>query len=1000
MIEVLLKEKNTFMKYILFRVVTLITFLILITLPNSFAQDGLFQSRVRLIYFLPKDRPPRPERKIALRELILDTQEAFADQMEAHGFSRKTFILETNRHRKPVVHHVNGKFNHAYYTKDMSYKVLDEIDEQFDRSKDFYFIVIDWDRPGLPHKEYGIVGGLGNMTNSHSGWVLIPASGHNFNVRVAVHELGHAFGLNHDLRIDAKHIPPSIIPREHTTSFCAAEWFDVHSAFNRSQTAVNQPSTIEMLPLTLASAPNVIRLRFRVADPDGIHHVHLNKNEPSGTWLIGCRLLGGTRSSIVEFVTDYVGPKTDSANLRVMDVHGNIEQSQSYPINITSLLPRAEVVSIPDAKLAMAIRRKIGNSITTHTILNLQSVDVLDEVVTDLTGLEHAHNLIYLRLGNNRVSDFSVLEGLTKLLSFSGSISDVSVLPKLPNLRLLYLEYKNIADISSLSGLTQLSWLNLQGNNISDISALSELTQLTFLKLKNNNISDVSALSGLTQLTELNVRENPLSYASVHTYIPAMQARGVEVKFNKRTHPALVKISGNEQAGEVGTTLAKPFVVKVVNARGKPMKGVRVTFAVTSGGGTLSSIAGTTDAKGRGRTTLRLGSTVGMNTVTITAKGIRSSVIFNAQATGPPVYWVDTNTGTLHRWVGNIVENLVPRVKKATSLAVDTANGKFYWTEQTSNRTGKIRRANLDGSNIQLIKNLTSVPLNLAIDVANSKLYMANSWGKIQRMNFDGSRFEPNLITGLDSPKGIALDAVSGKLYWIEQTGKAAGKIQRANLDGSNVEPVKSLMSVPLNLAIDVANSKLYMANSWGKIQRMNFDGSRFEPNLITGLDSPEGIAVDVRVGKLYWTEIGSISCANLNGENVENIITDLGTPANIVLGTSLDSIVAAPMNTRPAPPNTTDLLANYPNPFNPETWIPYELAENSQVLLTIYATTGEVVRTLSLGHQSVGRYVSRSRAAYWDGRNELGEPVASGVYFYTLTAGDFTATRKMLILK
>lgn len=99
-------------------------------------------------------------------------------------------------------------------------------------------------------------------------------------------------------------------------------------------------------------------------------------------------------------------------------------------------------------------------------------------------------------------------------------------------------------------------------------------------------------------------------------------------------------------------------------------------------------------------------------------------------------------------------------------------------------------------------------------------------------------------------------------------------------------------------------------------------------------------------------------------------------------------------------PPEATQLLANYPNPFNPETWIPYQLSKPADVMLTIYASNGQVVRQLALGHQPAGTYESRSRAAYWDGKNELREPVASGVYFYTLTAGDFTATRKMLIQK
>ena len=112
---------------------------------------------------------------------------------------------------------------------------------------------------------------------------------------------------------------------------------------------------------------------------------------------------------------------------------------------------------------------------------------------------------------------------------------------------------------------------------------------------------------------------------------------------------------------------------------------------------------------------------------------------------------------------------------------------------------------------------------------------------------------------------------------------------------------------------------------------------------------------------------------------------------ANAVLSVRLDTI---------GRPEQNLLLQNYPNPFNPETWIPYQLSDDSPVSVSIYDTTGRRIRTLSLGFQSAGFYNSQGRAAYWDGRNDVGEPVASGVYFYTLTAGDFTATRKMLILK
>ena len=98
--------------------------------------------------------------------------------------------------------------------------------------------------------------------------------------------------------------------------------------------------------------------------------------------------------------------------------------------------------------------------------------------------------------------------------------------------------------------------------------------------------------------------------------------------------------------------------------------------------------------------------------------------------------------------------------------------------------------------------------------------------------------------------------------------------------------------------------------------------------------------------------------------------------------------------------PKETKLLPNYPNPFNPETWIPYRLAEDAFVSLTIYDQRGSIVRRLNVGHQTASVYESRSKAIYWDGRNAVGDRVASGIYFYTLTAGDFSATRKLVILK
>ena len=98
--------------------------------------------------------------------------------------------------------------------------------------------------------------------------------------------------------------------------------------------------------------------------------------------------------------------------------------------------------------------------------------------------------------------------------------------------------------------------------------------------------------------------------------------------------------------------------------------------------------------------------------------------------------------------------------------------------------------------------------------------------------------------------------------------------------------------------------------------------------------------------------------------------------------------------------PQTTMLLPNYPNPFNPETWIPYRLANASHVQISIYDANGHLVRLLALGHQVAGYYTSKSRAAYWEGRDSLGQTVGSGLYFYQLQADSESFVRKMLILK
>ena len=520
--------------------------------------------------------------------------------------------------------------------------------------------------------------------------------------------------------------------------------------------------------------------------------------------------------------------------------------------------------------------------------------------------------------------------------------------------RLTHLRARKV-QIKNLTGLehaTRLVDLALYHNQIQSVKPLEGLTQLQRLYIQDNQIADITPLAKLTQLSLLHLWGNRIRDITALERLTQLESLWLE----------------NNQIRDI-SPLANLTKLTDLRLRGNP----------------IQDMAPLRTLKAQ-NPELKLDIEI--------PPPIPAVHIKTAQR--PPMYWVDTNAGTLHRLVGDEVENFLTSVQNTTSLALDATNGKIYWTEQTGKNKGSIKRANLDGSNVQILATLQSVATSIAVDTANSKLYWTNSRGKIQQANLNGKPIR-NLIQNLKAPSNITLDAADGKLYWME----TASRIRRADLNGKNIQNIASGLDPISDLAI--AGNKIYWTEiadeSSGKIGRANLNGSNAR-TLASLKSAPSGIVIDPVGRKLYWADSGgNITRANLNGKKVQNVVSGLSAPANIVLGSVPAATPAAPTHVAEIPAQTA-LLANYPNPFNPETWIPYQLVVQSDVKITIYDTRGAVVRQLVLGHQPAGTYTSRSRAAYWDGRNNQGERVASGIYFYQLQTDNVSSLRKMLILK
>ena len=364
-----------------------ITIFALICFTLSMPSWGYFVERrtVRLIYFLPNDRPFRAEVVQRLKDEILDIQEFYASQMQDHGYGRKTFPLETDLWSRPIVHRVNGNYPEKYYLND-AILVWEEIRERFETVDTINFIVIDNStdkiNPGGATGEAALSGPYALVTS-------------NFRWSTAAHELGHAFGLHHDFRDDSYLM--SYGNTRNRLSACAAKFLAVSPTFNpqirKRETAF---STIKHLSLQEYPADaKSVKIQLEVSDPDGLYQVFLMvKTKDSlgndGYQVIACQDLNGETEAIVTFYYDGVIPSKGNTSLSDPLLHPiSVHAIDTFSNRVDSSLKETSLIS--EALTLLPIHRRIisGNKqrgVINTALTNAFVVEIEDQIRRGLVG--------------------------------------------------------------------------------------------------------------------------------------------------------------------------------------------------------------------------------------------------------------------------------------------------------------------------------------------------------------------------------------------------------------------------------------------------------------------------------------------------------------------------------------------------------------------------------------------------------------------------------------
>ena len=975
---------------------------------------------VRLIYFLPNDRPYRAEVVYKIKTMARRVQTFYAEQMQAHGHGDRTFRLEIDAAGSPKVHRVDGRHSDSHYLDYTLGTVQEELLQAFDLWSNIYIVVIDnsihgigfWGRlAGGVGTKKGKVGGLG-VFHEGSGFGTM------------AHELGHTFGLEHDFRDDADIM--SYGGRDERLSACAAGFLAVHPYFNRAvPTSEAQRPTIELIsPRYHPAGANSASVQLRVRDSDGLHHVTLFTHTRKPHFAAGarevkaCRVLVGEREAVVEFDYDGVVPSaplttglsmsvTHSIEIEAVDKDGNVGYEhftlaeisshyiatleghgfQGYPVHVAFSPDGETLASGADRKIQLwdvATKKNIATLPTLGWFISSLSFSPDGETLA--TGAADGAVTLW---------DVDAKKNIATLETHSISLS--------------FSRENNISLSFSPDGETLATGAANGAVKLWDVDAKKNIATLEEPKLEDN----VRSMEFLPTVAFSPDGETLAAGSMNDDGLARVTLWDVVTKKNIATLGAVGAVYSVAFSPDGAILAAGRGGRDTVQLWDVDTKTNIANFEVT---GAVYSVAFSPDgailAAGSGNGVVQLWDVdTKTNVTTFTSTGFVSSVLFSPDGA---ILATGIGDDTVQLW--DVSEWTGSRLHSQVETSDDEQQETEQKTEQKTTTDGQSTSQTLDTVSGEGQEGPASTQLDepFAISVVDEDGAAVAGVDVTFAVTAGGGM----LSAATDANPCIFKSSKSSITATTDANGQAATRLTLGSEPGTNTVEVTIEGLEPVTFTATATEQAMphRLTKVCGDDQEGTVGALLTEPLVVSVSDEGGAAMAGVVVSFAVTTGGGTLSSAtattDANGRAVTRLTLGSEVGTNMVSATveGLESVTFTATGQEDplvslfgafgsgkliALPDRTQLLQNAPNPFNSQTVLSYFLLEPGSVRLEVFSLSGQRIAVLHQGPQQAGYH-----RLHWDGRDATGHSVASGPYLYRLVTSEDILTRKLILLR